>query len=550
MLFRKNLDSKQLTKLVTITFITTLLTLQRRHHVAANGRAKLDLSFMDQIDDRDGDHESIHNMYKREVNIKSANTDLQMIEGFYRPYSTPDGQSLSISALHTNIRQHLKRQILDALGIEEEPANVTNANNAGALYIQNIYKKFNAREMGSFVVNPKDVTIPVPSFDLSAIYQQDGEQIIAQKVESLSLDTQEAINKSDTIVSCTNREQSDDPNDLIFSISPSIAKILNPDATNLRAQLRIFRNLSASEYSGRFSIKAKYLPTYDTRANHKTSFNVQPSIEVTENYHGWISLNVTETIRSWVRFDNRPPRVLIQFQVFSRKGVHNIPIGEDVGLLTSHDVHRELQPYLVIYLLSQNIATRIVSLEESTTKEGTTQRYFDEIKEHHKVASSSGDMRQRRSPKQHQSTSPTLTSTIASGDTHSSITSKSLSTETKSSKTQNKVPKRNQFHQKFCNKHSFFVSFSDLKWDDWIIAPDGYEAWYCSGKCPFPLHPNLNSTNHAIVQMLAHLMNPQVPEPCCAPTKLQPISVLYYDDYSNVVLKKYKNMIVQSCGCL
>lgn len=47
-----------------------------------------------------------------------------------------------------------------------------------------------------------------------------------------------------------------------------------------------------------------------------------------------------------------------------------------------------------------------------------------------------------------------------------------------------------------------------------------------------------------------HLMNPEnVPKPCCAPTKLHAISVLYFDDNSNVILKRYKNMVVRACGC-
>lgn len=40
-----------------------------------------------------------------------------------------------------------------------------------------------------------------------------------------------------------------------------------------------------------------------------------------------------------------------------------------------------------------------------------------------------------------------------------------------------------------------------------------------------------------------------VPKPCCAPTQLHAISVLYFDDNSNVILKKYKNMVVRACGC-
>lgn len=101
-----------------------------------------------------------------------------------------------------------------------------------------------------------------------------------------------------------------------------------------------------------------------------------------------------------------------------------------------------------------------------------------------------------------------------------------------------------------CSIQTLYVNFRDLEWQDWIIAPDGYGAFYCSGKCSFPLNAHMNATNHAIVQTLVHLMDPQnVPSACCAPTKLSPISVLYYVDESNVILKKYKNMVVKSCGC-
>lgn len=101
-----------------------------------------------------------------------------------------------------------------------------------------------------------------------------------------------------------------------------------------------------------------------------------------------------------------------------------------------------------------------------------------------------------------------------------------------------------------CKKHELYVSFRDLRWQDWIIAPEGYAAFYCDGECSFPLNAHMNATNHAIVQTLVHLMFPDnVPKPCCAPTKLNAISVLYFDDSSNVILKKYRNMVVRSCGC-
>uniref|UniRef100_A0A8C4N3I5 TGF-beta family profile domain-containing protein n=1 Tax=Eptatretus burgeri TaxID=7764 RepID=A0A8C4N3I5_EPTBU len=85
---------------------------------------------------------------------------------------------------------------------------------------------------------------------------------------------------------------------------------------------------------------------------------------------------------------------------------------------------------------------------------------------------------------------------------------------------------------------------------DWIIAPKGYAAFYCDGECSFPLGAHMNATNHAIVQALIHLMKPEaVPKPCCAPTKLNAISILYFDNKRNVILKKYQNMVVHACGC-
>lgn len=107
-----------------------------------------------------------------------------------------------------------------------------------------------------------------------------------------------------------------------------------------------------------------------------------------------------------------------------------------------------------------------------------------------------------------------------------------------------------QNSSKLCSRRTLFVSFEKLEWQDWIIAPDGYSAFFCYGQCSFPLTPEMNATNHAIVQTLVHLMNPSVvPQACCSPTKLSAISVLYFDDSNNVVLKKYSNMVVKSCGC-
>ncbi|NXX79374.1 DERR protein, partial [Urocolius indicus] len=101
-----------------------------------------------------------------------------------------------------------------------------------------------------------------------------------------------------------------------------------------------------------------------------------------------------------------------------------------------------------------------------------------------------------------------------------------------------------------CKPRRLYISFSDVGWENWIIAPQGYLANYCLGECPFPLTAELNSTNHAILQTMVHSLDPEgTPQPCCVPVRLSPISILYYDNNDNVVLRHYEDMVVDECGC-
>ena len=100
-----------------------------------------------------------------------------------------------------------------------------------------------------------------------------------------------------------------------------------------------------------------------------------------------------------------------------------------------------------------------------------------------------------------------------------------------------------------CRRYPLYVDFSDVGWNEWIVAPPGYHAFYCQGECPFPLAEHLNSTNHAIVQTLVNSVNGKIPRACCVPTELSPISLLYLDEYEKVILKNYQDMVVEGCGC-
>lgn len=102
-----------------------------------------------------------------------------------------------------------------------------------------------------------------------------------------------------------------------------------------------------------------------------------------------------------------------------------------------------------------------------------------------------------------------------------------------------------------CGLHDLFVSFEAIGWSSWIISPKGYNAHYCDGPCVFPLGKTARPTNHATVQSIINelSLNPGLNRPCCVPTTLLPISLLYYDDQDNVVLKQYVDMVAENCGC-
>uniref|UniRef100_A0A3B5MPY5 Bone morphogenetic protein 7 n=1 Tax=Xiphophorus couchianus TaxID=32473 RepID=A0A3B5MPY5_9TELE len=93
-----------------------------------------------------------------------------------------------------------------------------------------------------------------------------------------------------------------------------------------------------------------------------------------------------------------------------------------------------------------------------------------------------------------------------------------------------------------CKKHELYVSFRDLGWQ---VQSKGYHFTRS-----FIVGSRRRATLRITVRASVHFINPEtVPQPCCAPTQLNGISVLYFDDSSNVILKKYRNMVVRACGC-
>lgn len=262
------------------------------------------------------------------------------------------------------------------------------------------------------------------------------------------------------------------------------------------ANLRIYKtgkNLFSNRTSGVYSVKV-YRIVQDAKGQRRLKF--ESSTCTSSDYTGWLEINVTRSFIRWIKKPNENKGLYVS--VGEKSKLNDVGIKpKSIGLVT--EFPSENQPFLVGFLKSP----------------------------------------QKVQMKRRKHISPIL------------------KREKRSSYSSMMTKKKHDFFmeasegQSTCRIHTLYINFRDLQWHDWIIAPDGYAAYFCAGDCNFPLNSHMNSTNHAIVQSLVHLMNPaRYPKPCCTPTKLNPISVLYSMNDNNISLKKYKRMVVKSCGCL
>lgn len=102
----------------------------------------------------------------------------------------------------------------------------------------------------------------------------------------------------------------------------------------------------------------------------------------------------------------------------------------------------------------------------------------------------------------------------------------------------------------YCKRHAMTINFDRSLGDtNPYIAPSSFEAYHCSGECPFPIPNHMDPTMHAVVQRIMNSVDSKWPPPCCVPTKLRPMKVLYLDENELVKVKIMKKMIAEKCGC-
>lgn len=205
---------------------------------------------------------------------------------------------------------------------------------------------------------------------------------------------------------------------------------------------------------------------------------------VDSNYRGWIDLNVTNIVTEWTQsssLDNH--RLFLRVSTTSQPEFAVDPT--QVGLVGQRGPD-DNQAFVVAFFRKSS---------PSTAAGRTSNRRQRRSADPAGGATSRNDNRQARRRRRYRANDRPAWSYHADGHIYS----------------------RN------CQRRQLYVSFRDLDWQDWIIAPEGYAAFYCDGECSFPLHAQMNATNHAIVQTLAHLTKPlSVPQPAAHPPSCPP----------------------------
>ncbi|XP_066299573.1 bone morphogenetic protein 2-like [Branchiostoma lanceolatum] len=99
-----------------------------------------------------------------------------------------------------------------------------------------------------------------------------------------------------------------------------------------------------------------------------------------------------------------------------------------------------------------------------------------------------------------------------------------------------------------CCRYPLYVNFTEIGWGDWIVAPEGFNAFYCNGACPYRYK---SANTHSLIKSTLHHLNPASPQPCCVAKRLSPLSVLNYDDSEppQLVVTPLNDIVVDQCAC-
>lgn len=95
-----------------------------------------------------------------------------------------------------------------------------------------------------------------------------------------------------------------------------------------------------------------------------------------------------------------------------------------------------------------------------------------------------------------------------------------------------------------CCLESFYVNFTEIGWNDWIVEPRGYDANYCRGKCG-----SMSMPTYGYVKIIQSVVDKKI---CCSPKRFSSLTILHSDNDDkdkNIYTRVLADMTVEDCGC-
>ncbi|EDW57868.1 inhibin beta A chain [Drosophila virilis] len=103
-----------------------------------------------------------------------------------------------------------------------------------------------------------------------------------------------------------------------------------------------------------------------------------------------------------------------------------------------------------------------------------------------------------------------------------------------------------------CCREKLYISFADIGWDNWIMQPKGYDAYFCRGSCSSVASVAQAASHHSSLLKILSTNGTRKPLdliPCCTAKQYSSLQLVVLDSNNSATIKTLPNMVVESCGC-